>query len=78
MDVPEEDIELDDKYIYIWTDHFSQFICSCCKDVCGGNAQVMIFGSISPPQYTPRRSSVRIYACSPLYETNAFKEAGIF
>ena len=65
--------EIHDRYLTIYTSHFSQFICTVCSQSCHGNAKAFIFGRITPLRYPPIKSALRIYMCSPLYDILDFK-----
>ena len=64
-----------DKYINIYTSHFSQFFCTVagCEERCHGNPKAFIFGRITPLRFPPIKSALRIYMCSPLYDITDFK-----
>lgn len=61
--------EAEKKFITIYTTHFSQFICSSCERSCQTEALLFLFGSMTPLKYCPVKSAIRLYVCSPLYDT---------
>ena len=65
--------DVDTNHIIIYTQHFSQFICTSCRKLCQAEAKAFIFGSISPFQYKPIRSTLKLYLCSPLYNLLDYK-----
>ena len=65
--------EVDERFVYIYKSHFSQFICTSCKKICHRDGKAFIFGSISPPGHTPVTSTLRLYLCSPLYRIRDYK-----
>ena len=65
--------EVNERFVIIYTRHFSQFICSCCGNPCEGEAKGFVFGSISPLQCTPITAALTVYICSPLYNILDYK-----
>ena len=66
--------QVDDSYITIFTNTFSQFICTSCQRVCHGQGKGFVFGNlIKYPSLQPL-SSVRLYLCSPLYNIKDYRK----
>ena len=70
--------QVDNKYITIYTRHFSQFICTSCAQVCRGQGRAFMFGKITPrktsePKADPT-ASLRLYICSPLHKIRDYRE----
>ena len=61
--------DVHEKQIDIYAKHFSQFICTSCKQVCQAEAEIFVFGSITPLLHPPVSAAVRLYISSTLYET---------
>ena len=65
---------VDESYITIYTNEFSQFICTSCQRICHGQGIAFVFSNlIKYPSLQPL-SSVRIYMCSPLYNINEYRK----
>ena len=63
-----------ESYITIFTNEFSQFICTSCERICYGQGKAFVFGNlIKYPSLQPL-SSVRLYLCSPLYNIKDFRK----
>ena len=62
-----------EKYVTIFTRHFSQFVCTSCEKICHGEGKALIFGSNSPAGYLPKTASLRLYVCSPLFRIADYK-----
>ena len=81
-ELPSKDNEcffkIHEKYISVFTPHFSQFFCTICDTVCQSEAKAFVFGSLSPPQHTPISAAVRLYVASPLYKIQDFKNVNHF
>ena len=77
----EEDFgfEVDNKYITIHTDGFSQFICTCGKTVCTASVLVFVMGSMNPGTEV-KGSSIKLknFLCSFLYNIEDYKQVLYF
>ena len=69
-----DDFDVNINHITIRTKHYSQFICTSCKNVCRAEANALIFGSMSPLWHTPTTAALRLYIASSLYTTQDFKK----
>ena len=66
--------QVDNSCITIFTNAFSQFICTSCQRICYGHAKAFVFGNlIKYPSLKPL-SSVRLYMCSPLYNIKEYRK----
>ena len=66
--------QVNDSYITIYTNEFSQFICTSCQRICHGQGKAFVFGNlIKYPSLLPL-SSVRLYMCSPLYNIKEYRK----
>ena len=68
--------KVDTTHIIIYTDNFSQFICSVCgKNESCHSIMVFPYGSISQQKEdNTTRTKVKVYLCSPLYKIEDFKK----
>ena len=69
---------VDEKYITIYTRHFSQFICTGCEEMCYGQARAFMFRRITPSKISQSKvdpaASLRLYICSPLHKIRDYRE----
>ena len=73
----EEDVgfEVDNRYITIHTDGFSQFICTCGRTVCTAAVMVFIMGNPAPCVDDDETTiHLKNFLCSPLYKIEDYKE----
>ena len=71
--------EVDDKFITIHADHFSNFICTSCSKVCDALIVAFLFGYLVPVP-KGRRTAVKVksYLCSSLYKIKDFQTVRVF
>ena len=65
--------QVNDSYITIYTNTFSQFICTSCERICYGQGKAFVFGNLIKYPTLPPFSSVRLYVCSPLYNIKDYR-----
>ena len=66
---------VDNKFITIYTNTFSEFVCTICKNICQANIQVLLFGSLEP--LVERQLSwvkLKSFFCCPLFNIREFTE----
>ena len=68
----EPHFEVDKKHIIIYTNHFSQFVCSTCNKACD-YIMAFSFGSLIPEKdITKTIASVKLILCPSLYNIKVF------
>ena len=65
--------EVDERYITIYTHHFTEFICTVCNKVCKQRARLLIFGSLRHLNNSTK-VAVRPLMCSYLYSIDIFRQ----
>ena len=65
--------EVDERYVTIYTHHFTEFICTVCKKSCEQRARMFIFGSLKQMNNSTH-VTIRPYMCSSLYSTEIFRK----
>ena len=65
--------EVDERYITIYTHHFTEFICTVCNKVCEQKARLLIFGSLNRVNDSTK-VTVRPFMCSSLYSIDIFRQ----
>ena len=73
----EDDVgfEVDDKYITVYTDGFSLFICTCGRTVCPATVMVFIMGNPAPCVDDDETTiHLKNFLCSPLYKIKDYKD----
>ena len=66
--------QVDEKYVTIYTRHFSQFICTSCNKICKGRGKAFMFGRVMPLQTIPSVAALRLFLCSPLLDITDYKK----
>ena len=67
--------EIKSRFITVYTDHFSQFICTICKKVCTASATVFLIGKLIPSR-EDQETVVKLkpYFCCSLYRIEDYKK----
>ena len=67
--------EVDNKYITIHTDGFSQFICTSCKTVCAASVMMFVMGN-PEPCVEERETIIQLknFLCSFLYKIKEYRQ----
>ncbi len=61
-------------HILIYTQEFCEFVCTACKESYHGRHEAFVFGNLHKVTKSEATASVRIFACSPLYKIQDFKQ----
>ena len=65
---------LDREFIYIYTSHFCQFLCTICGEECQGEIQALLFGALFMADEDTLAHVSTLYLCGPLYSIKDFRK----
>ena len=67
--------EIKSRFITVYTDHFSEFICTICKNVCTASVTVFLIGKLVPLGENEKTMvEIKPYLCSSLYKIEDYRE----
>lgn len=67
--------EVDDKFIKIHTSHFSQFICTSCKESCSASVMAFVLARLRHIREVMETSvEIKTYLCSSLYKIRDYRK----